>query len=94
MSSQPERRSAALRRWATNIGISEVPNVSFEKMRETGASFTLPPAGALGTFAPSFTTSSAISFPSASNTVASCAYGYFGLVRLCRLGHDVPWVKA
>ena len=21
-------------------------------------------------------------------------YGYFGLVRLCRLGHDVPWVKA
>jgi hypothetical protein len=20
--------------------------------------------------------------------------GYFGLVRLCRLGHDVPWVKA
>ena len=20
-------------------------------------------------------------------------YGYFGLVRLCRLGHDVPWVK-
>jgi hypothetical protein len=21
-------------------------------------------------------------------------YGYFGLVRLSRLGHDVPWVKA
>ena len=21
-------------------------------------------------------------------------YGYFDLVRLCRLGHDVPWVKA
>src|ERR1700737_45535 len=21
-------------------------------------------------------------------------YGYFGLIRLCRLGHDVPWVKA
>ena len=21
-------------------------------------------------------------------------YGYFGLVSLCRLGHDVPWVKA
>jgi 2-keto-4-pentenoate hydratase len=22
------------------------------------------------------------------------ALGVFGLVRLCRLGHDVPWVKA
>ena len=21
-------------------------------------------------------------------------YGYFGLVRLSRLGHDVPWTKA
>jgi hypothetical protein len=21
-------------------------------------------------------------------------YGHFGLVRLCRLGHDVSWVKA
>jgi RNA-directed DNA polymerase len=21
-------------------------------------------------------------------------YGHFGLVHLCRLGHDVPWVKA
>ena len=21
-------------------------------------------------------------------------YGHFGLARLCRLGHDVPWVKA
>src|SRR5215217_6473175 len=24
----------------------------------------------------------------------SLLYGQFGLVRLCRLGHDVPWVKA
>ena len=21
-------------------------------------------------------------------------YGHFGLVRMCRLGHNVPWVKA
>ena len=25
---------------------------------------------------------------------ASNKYGYFGLVRLTALGHDVPWVKA
>src|ERR1700720_2869840 len=26
--------------------------------------------------------------------ILSYLYGHFGLVRLCRLGHDVPWVKA
>jgi len=26
--------------------------------------------------------------------IAFCRCRHFGLVRLCRLGHDVPWVKA
>ena len=25
--------------------------------------------------------------------IPEAGYGHFGLVRLCRLGHDVPWVK-